>query len=242
MFPQAMVEEAVDECGVREERDRTLPAALTTYLGLGLWLWPGQGAVKVLRNMTDALTWAALDTGAESPAVVNSSSITKARKRLGYEVYESLFAQTIAARDTFEDERWHGLTAVGVDGMCVDVPDTEANREAFGSHPEAAFPQMQIVAACEIASRLLTGAAIGAYATGEKTLTVDLAAQLVFQEGHVYVFDRGFCGYDLFGRLRATGAHVVMRAGSQFPLTQAKVLPDGTYLAELHKAGREAIT
>ena len=59
--------------------------------------------------------------------------------------------------------------------------------------------------------------------------------------GQVAIFDRGFCGYDLFDRVRATGAEVIMRAGARFGLKVRQVLPDGSWIAHLNKPGLRSI-
>jgi hypothetical protein len=40
MFPPEEVETVVDECRVREQRRRELPADVMVYYTMGLWLWP----------------------------------------------------------------------------------------------------------------------------------------------------------------------------------------------------------
>jgi hypothetical protein len=170
----------------------------------------------------------------------NSSSITKARKRIGWRVMEDVFRSSIepvAGPDT--GQTWRGLAPVAIDGATLDLPDTEANTGYFGKPSGAALPQARFVAAAEIATRRLIGAAVGSYADSEKALALRMIDDL--GEGQVAVFDRGFCGYDLFGRVRATGAEAIMRAGAQFPLKVEEVLPDGSWIARLNKPGKRSI-
>jgi hypothetical protein len=59
--------------------------------------------------------------------------------------------------------------------------------------------------------------------------------------------DRNFAGYDLWGRAAATGADLLWRVGSSFPLPVVTVLADGSYLSRLSppkkdlRAGAEPI-
>lgn len=242
VFPPETVEELVALNGVTEQRRRELPADVMVYFTIAMWLWRGSGYVEVLKRMTDALrvaSWRgpASEWMAEIP---NSSSITKARKRIGWLVMEDLFRSSIEpVADAESGETWRGLAPVAIDGATLDLPDTEANRGYFGGPTGGAFPQARFAAACEIATRRLIGAAVGSYDTGEKALTLKMTDAL--GEGQVVIFDRGFCGYDLFARVRATGAEVIMRAGAQFQLKVQKVLPDGSWIAHLNKPGKPSI-
>ena len=52
-------------------------------------------------------------------------------------------------------------------------------------------------------------------------------------EGMLVLAGRNFLGYDLWGQAGATGADLLWRAGSVFPLPVTTVLADGTYLSVL---------
>src|SRR5699024_12390304 len=67
-------------------------------------------------------------------------------------------------------QRWHDLAPVGIDGATLDLPETGANRSYFGTPSGGAFPQARFVAACEIATRRLIGAAVGDYGESEKVM------------------------------------------------------------------------
>src|SRR5476651_2225254 len=60
--------------------------------------------------------------------------------------------------------------------------------------------------------------------------------------------DRNFPGYDLWGKAVATGADLLWRVGSSFPLPVVTVLADGSYLStlappkKLARAGAAPIT
>ena len=84
-----------------------------------------------------------------------ASSITRARTRLWTEPLTLLFAETARplARPDTPGAWWRGLRLTAVDGTCLDVANTPANREAFGGPTDAAFPQIRLVARCEIGTR-----------------------------------------------------------------------------------------
>jgi hypothetical protein len=52
--------------------------------------------------------------------------------------------------------------------------------------------------------------------------------------------DRNFPGYDLWGQAAATGADLLWRVGSIFPLPVVTVLADGSYLSILSPPGKAA--
>lgn len=101
---------------------------------------------------------------------------------------------------------WRGLRLTAVDGTCLDIANTPANREAFGGPEDGAFPQIRPVAHCE-STRAIIAAAFDAYNTSEKALTERIGGS---------IFDSGFCGSDLHKQVKATGCAVIMRAGAQF--------------------------
>lgn len=241
-FPPEVVEELVAVHGVGEQRRRELPADVMVYFTIAMWLWRGSNYVEVLKRMTDALRVASWRGPASEwmAEVPNSSSITKARKRIGWQVMEFLFRSSIEpVADADTGDTWRGLAPVAIDGATLDLPDTEANHGYFGGPSGGALPQARFVAACEIATRRLIGAAVGPYATSEKALTLKMIDDL--GAGQVAIFDRGFCGFDLFDRVTRTGAEVIMRAGAQFKLVPKQVLPDGSWIAHLNKPGQRSI-
>lgn len=235
-FPPETVDELVRAHEVREQRRRELPADVMVYFTIAMWLWRGSGYVEVLKQMTDALrvaSWRGPATEWMSE-VANSSSITKARKRIGWQVMEDLFHSSIEpVAEPGTGATWQGLAPVAIDGATLDLPDTGANRGYFTRPSGGALPQARFVAACEIATRRLIGATVGAYNESEKALALKRTDQL--GPGQVAICDRGFCGYDLFGRIHSTDAQVIMRAGAQFPLKIKHVLPDGSWIAHLNK-------
>ena len=75
------------------------------------------------------------------------------------------------------------------------------------------------------------GPRLGSYATSEKALAIELLPRL--GKGMLVLADRNFPGHDLWGQAAATGADLLWRVGSAFPLPVRTVLSDGTYLSVL---------
>ena len=145
---------------------------------------------------------------------------------------------------------WHGLRVATLDGCQVKVPDSDANRAAFGSSgtadDSAAFPMVRIVLAVARAGRALLAATVDASWVGEAPLTARLVAAHpdLFTPNDVYVCDRNFFSIDLVEAMhrRGAGAHLVMRmkAGIRLPVVQR--LGDGDYLSWIRTPDKRMLT
>src|SRR5438309_10839113 len=80
VFPDERVTAAIDEAGVREQRNRALPARLMVYFALALWLEVGKGYVRVLTGLLTGLRWAR--GGWDGYTVPTDGAISLARGRL----------------------------------------------------------------------------------------------------------------------------------------------------------------
>ena len=140
-----------------------------------------------------------------------------------------------------------GRRMVAIDGMTLDVADSEANDAEFGrpgvnKGERSAFPQARVVAVAECGTRAIFDAAVGAYTTSENTLAIELVERL--EPGMVLLADRGFCGYPLWDRAQGTGADLLWRAKSNMKPRHVETLDDGTWIGELRpggNAGRNAV-
>lgn len=241
------VDAAIEVCGVREQRsDGKLPAHVTTYLTLGLALFPDDDYTEVATRVTGSLDRFGCWDAAWS--VPTSSAISQARKRLGRRVFAELFERTCGpvageagptapagalgtARGSFL-RRWRLLA---IDGFTVDVPDSAANAAEFGyagsGGNRSAFPKARVVALAECGTHAFVAAEIGAYTVGEKTLAQRLYPRLRSDE--LLTADRGFYSWQAWDTAAATGAALLWRAPTQLDLPVVKVLSDGTYLTVL---------
>jgi hypothetical protein len=255
-FPPDLVDRVVDTTDTRELRRRLLPARLVVYFVLALWLFrgPNCGYGRVMGKLVDALyhrrRGQQLLDGVLDPAgwvdagagrrwrPPNISSLARARARLGADPLHMLFdeiAGPVGAPDA-AGVFCCGLRVVSMDGSTTDVPDSKANDAHFGRPSNAtragAFPQVRWLAAAESGTGALIGAAICPYTVGEQTLARDLLA--AFGPKMLVLADRNFLSHALARDVLATGAHILWRASASFRLTPIAVLPDGSYLAQLH--------
>lgn len=253
-FPRATVEAVVEASGAREQRVRMLPSWLVVYYVLALALFMDMGGGRVMRKLAGTLAWAARGVTVGIPS---EEALSRARSRLGPLPLRLLFEQVAGPLATTATAGgfWRGRRVLSVDGTTLDVQDTPANWERFGGPGTASesgqaltagFPKMRVVALAECGTRALIAAKLGSYASSEKALTIELLPRL--GAGMLVLADRNFPGHDLWGQAAATGADLLWRAGSAFPLPVQTVLSDGTYLSVLavpkdkRRAGAQPIT
>jgi hypothetical protein len=139
------------------------------------------------------------------------------------------------------------LKAGSLDGTLIRVPDTPANRAAFGSvgtgDDSSPYPQLRALPLNDVSTRALLGMPHGPSggdkAAAEQRL-LDTAMERyphLFTKGRLWLMDRNFPGAARIARLIAR-THVLIRLKSDIPLRRTSpVLADGSYLAELSGDG-----
>jgi hypothetical protein len=238
--PPERVRQILIETGRASERERDLPAQVMVYYAIALALYMGSGTREVLRCLLEGLRWL---WGAEAVKVAGKSGISQARSRLGEaplrRLYEEL-VQPIATRAS-QGAWYRDWRLVSLDGSCLDVADTEANRAAFGSpgasRGASAFPQLRFVALVENGTHVLFGAHLGRYAEGETTLAHSTLAAL--RPGMLCLADRQFFGHALWLAATATGADLLWRGKHNLRLPREAVLADGSYLTTIHPSDKD---
>ena len=118
-----------------------------------------------------------------------------------------------------------------IDGSCVDVPASKANRAAFdgpsnGDGP-GTFPQVRLVAHAECGTKALLDATFDGYRVAETVLAERLLPS--FTAGMLVMADRNFLSWSLWRKAVATGADLLWRASASFRLPVIERLPDGSY-------------
>lgn len=231
VFPAGVVNAAINRAGVKELKDRALPARLMVYFVMGMWLWSGIGYVRVLRKVTAGLRFAA-DGGDRRPLPYDGS-ISKARARLGDAVMADLFAGCAGpvGRPGETGVFFAGLRVASIDGTVFDAKPTPENLAAFKVPSGGVLPQVRLVALAECGTMALLGAAVDSIAVDERTLVESLLGR--FAPGMLVLADRGFPSFRLWRDAVATGAALAWRVSASFELPMVEPLSDGTYLSRL---------
>jgi hypothetical protein len=147
-------------------------------------------------------------------------------------------------RAVFVGEPGHELRLGSIDGSVTRVPDTPANRAAFGStgtaDDSAPYPQVRDLLATDASTRgalaVVFGPSGGAKAEGEQALLDTMLTRYpeVFTADRLWVMDRNFPGAARAARMLATGTHVLIRVKSDITLPRiSEFLPDGSYYSYL---------
>jgi len=235
-IPLERVREVLKETGSESQRQRDLPAHVMVYLVIALGLFRSESADEVLRLMLEGLK--RLLGVRVKVETAGRSGISQARKRLGEEPMKRLYeeiAQPIATSET-QGAHYRKWLTVAVDGTTMEVPDSKANREAFGMpHAEkgqAAYPRVRITGLVETGTHVSFGAQVGPYGTGEVTMAHELVKHL--KPGMLCLADRYFYGFALWQQARARGAELVWRVRSNIRLPCEKVLKDGSFLSRIY--------
>jgi hypothetical protein len=231
VFPREVVDSAISRAGVKELRERALPARLMVYFVIGMWLWSSVGYVRVLRKVTAGLRWAADD--ADRVKLPYDGSSAPAPGRLGEPVMADLFAGCAGpvGRAGEPGVFFAGLRVASLDGSAFDAKPTAENLAAFAVPAGGVLPQIRLVALAECGTMALLGAAFDSIAVGERELVTRLLGR--FAPGMLVLADRGFPSFELWRDAAATGADLAWRVSASFRLPLIERLDDGTYLSQL---------
>jgi Insertion element 4 transposase N-terminal/Transposase DDE domain len=231
-----LVDEVLATCGVRDQRPGALPARFMLYYVLALALFHADSYDDVAENLVGALE-------PMSGTIPNKSSFTRGRQRLGAAPLEAVFRRLAGpvAPESLEGAFWRGMRVAAVDGFTLDVPDTPANRAAFGGPVDAkgqpaGFPQARVVTLTEAGTHSTIDARVGGFNGGEPELAAAMAPAAA---GMLVIMDRGFPGVALWKAYTQAKAHLLIRARSTVAARPVQVLPDGTYLARMNLAGQK---
>jgi hypothetical protein len=127
-----LVDEVLAECGIRDQRPGALPARFMVYYVLALALFQQDSYDDVAENLVGALE-------EMDEAIPNKSSFTRARSGWVRGVIEAVFRRLAGpvAPDRLDGAFYQRMRVAAVDGFVLDVPDTPANRTAFGGPVDA---------------------------------------------------------------------------------------------------------
>ncbi len=237
---------------VKGERERLLTRAFMIRAILLMTLVPGDGAreaATALAGDLAAVPWS------RPWAVPSERALGDWRNALGPGPLEELQAIVLEASRREHDARGWREAAAGplrvcsLDGTLIRVPDTPANRAAFGSvgtgDDSSPFPQVRALTLNNVSTRALLGITHGpagggkGKAAGEQRLLDEAMDRYprLFAKDRLWIADRNFPGAARLARLIAR-THALIRLKSDIPLKQVSpVMADGSYLADLSGDG-----
>lgn len=250
-FPCEKVLECLAASGVPTKRHRELPNHVVVYYVIAMALFMNASCKEVLRILLEGVWWLSNMLGKSS--VTGKSGISQARSRVGAKPLVLLHDELVRpmASPGTQGAWYRGWRLVSFDGSTMDVPDTQANAEAFGrpknGRGDGAFPQIRFVSLVECGTRILFGTRMGAFSTSELALAREVLKSA--RPDMLLLADRLFFGYHLWQAGLRTGAALLWRVQKRLLLPCEKRLEDGSYLSTIYtpqkerrKAGRNAVT
>jgi hypothetical protein len=238
--PRDAVDEVVAAAGRGARRaGGKLPPHVVVYFVMALALFPDDDYEEVAVRLSETLRgWGCWDPGWEPPT---RGAVTQARARLGSGPMAELFSQVVVpAADLDTAGAFLGpWRLMSLDGMEWDVPDSAANRAAFGSRAgsqgPAAFPAVRVVTVSECGSHAPVLAVMGGSAAGKGSGEQSLARQLFprLEEDWLLIADRNFYIWKDWRMAADTGAALLWRAKANARLPVLEPLPDGSFRSVL---------
>jgi hypothetical protein len=227
------VDEALAATGTATVRKRRLPAEQVLWLVVGMGVMRDKPLTEIVAEMDLALP------GSRGVRVA-PSAIVQARERLGDDPIRWLFERTgpTWAHASARRLAWRGLALYGADGTTLRVPDSEENREHFGSQKcrwdgFSGYPLARLVTLMALRSHLLVGAQFGPCKTDELVLADDLWKQV--PDESLTILDRRYLSARvLIGLTRGGQArHWLTRATSASVWKRLKRIAPGDQLVEM---------
>ena len=240
-FPRQHIEDVLQRTGRTSARQRDLPAHVVVYYVIALALYMQASYREVLRCLMEGAQWLA-DKDVDFN-VASKSSISQARTRLGWETLRLLHDEIVRpiATESTPGAHFREWLLVSIDGSSLDVPDEQANHEAFGkqntSRGECAFPQIRFVSLVENGTHVLFGSRMAPYGISEGELASEVLPLL--RPGMLCLADRGFYSFPLWTLAKSTGADLLWRLRADLILPREKELPDGSFLSTFYESSKD---
>jgi hypothetical protein len=233
LFPRALIDTALARTGRVTERVRKLELGGIVMLVIALSLYARDSQPHILRRLlhTFRLRWS------RPPSIPTAPAICYWRDELGVAPLQWLFHQVcvpLATRST--PGAWLGpYRLMAIDGTIEEVPASVANAQRCGrsenQHGSSAYPQIRCVYLIECGTHAIVAARIRGYHSHEHQMARNLLGNLTPEM--LVTLDRGLYSYETLERIRARGAHALVRVPSYVTVRARALLPDGSYLAIL---------
>lgn len=189
-----------------DRRVRLFSKAQTILLCIAMSLFRSLGIGAVASQLR-------LGARAKMKHALASSSLSKARERLGIEPVWTLFcalSENLWVRENSHIPAWRGLRELAFDGTSLCLQDEACLRKFFGEHvgptgTRSSFPMMRLLVLMELGTHLLCGAVLGHYQVGELSLATQLLCRIPARS--LTLMDRGFVSVAFLYQIRQLGCH-----------------------------------
>ena len=228
LIPEGRLDAILARTRRHSERRRRLPADSVAWLVIALALFAADSIPMVWRRLHPTL---------DEPEPTDSA-FSQARRRLGVAPMRALFLEVARPMATHQTigAFYRGWRLMGIDGTTLDLPDTPANARTFGrpssGRAEGAFPQVRLLALCELGTHAICALAIKPLCHGEPSMVGPILDHL--GPGGLLIWDRGFLSFELIHTVVRQGAHLLARVKSNTVLQPTRRLDDGSFLARIY--------
>jgi len=233
LIPERRLAAILTRTARSSERRRCLPADSVVWLVIAMALFAADSIPKV---------WRRLHPTRDHPEPTDSA-FSQARRRLGVAPLRHLFLETARPMATHQTKgaSYRGWRLMGLDGTTLDLPDTPENARTFGrpttGRAEGAFPQVRLLALCELGTHAVCGLAIKPLCHGEPSMVSPLLDHL--GPGMLLIWDRGFFSFELISAVVRRGSHLLARVKSNTILQPIRRFTDGSYLAKIYPSAAD---
>jgi hypothetical protein len=204
------------------------PAYMMVWFTIAMWLYGNDSYTQIVR-------WLQRFSKRFMPT---SSALTQARAKIGVPIMARVYrivVQCLCSVDT-PNSYYAGRRLVAVDGFVLNLADSEDNRRAFGRPKNGtcvgAYPQVRIVALCEVGSRVFFAFLAKPIRCGEATMAKHVYRDL--PEESMLLFDIGFCSYELMQKVIDQKSDFLGRAKANRCFKKMSLLSDGSYLSKIY--------
>jgi hypothetical protein len=242
ILPASLISEVLSTFGKTDKGARKLPPSLVTWLVVGMGLFRDLNVSDVLARVSEGL--GLKRRRRDRP---QTTSITQARDRLGWQAVRELFRRLgQRLRDTYvATTKWREFAVYALDGTTFSTADTRDNEHWFGrpgSHREgrSAFPRVRALFLVGVWSHLVVDAVFGPYRENELRLAEHILDRL--QADTLILLDRAYFGFRWAALFLQRTVHFAMRAKQQGKgvarLVKKRRLGPGDWLCTMPKPER----
>lgn len=229
---QVLAKEALAKCKRLRQRKSPLQPMLVLWLVLSMTLFRAKSIPNVLVTLLAALRGV---LPALSLKPVTDGALAYARHRLGVAPLVELFrrmGERIDPRPSF-----HGSRVWLIDGVCMTMPDTPQNDQAFGrpvaSRGSSAFPQLSMVALVDATTRMFRAVSVKPirFMAAEQRRAVGLLKHL--GAGDLLALDRRYYSAWFLHELLERGIQFIVRVPANAKPKIVRRFGKGDYLVKI---------
>lgn len=233
MLPRRHLQAVLRQSGKDNAFCPRLPAWFMVWFVIGLGLFARQSYRNLFRSLQPRRL---LPTPCRA-------ALCMARQRLGCAVLRRLaqrLVQPLANANT-PDAFYAGMRLLALDGFVLSVADNAANAAAFGyaanqKTRRSAFPQLRVVALCEVGTHVLLNWLIKPGHRAECRMAPTVLRAL--PAGALLLWDRHYFSYDAVVDIRRRHAHLLARLARSVKPKIVRELSDGSLLVQVKPSHR----